>query len=167
NSVRALRRKAGRRIEQAEIARVRHMHDAVLHLRDGPGQKVVERARRCEIEAGKLAPQVAQVEGRGDRALGYALIGARQLACQEIVPALAVFARRKQRRGGCGLLAMLGQGGGSKRRHYPPREKRRCLPADSDSFCLPAAACSACSRSAMMSSACSMPMLRRIISGVT
>ena len=101
------------------------MHDAVLHLRDGPGQKVVERARRCEIEAGKLAPQVAQVEGRGDRAPGYALIGARQLACQEIVPALAVFARRKQRRGACGLLAMLRQRGGSKRRHYPPREKRR------------------------------------------
>ena len=101
------------------------MHDAVLHLCDGPGQKVVERARRCEIEAGKLAAQVAQVEGRGDRALGYALIGARQLACQEIVPALAVFARRKQRRGACGLLAMLRQRGGSKRRHYPPREKRR------------------------------------------
>src|SRR2546430_17656199 len=60
NSVRALRRKAGSRIEQAEIARVRHMHDAVLHLRDGPGQKVVERARRCEIEAAKRAPQVAQ-----------------------------------------------------------------------------------------------------------
>src|SRR5436305_10199639 len=45
-----------------------------------PGQKLVERARRCEIEAGKLAPQVAQVEGRGDGTSGYALVGARQLA---------------------------------------------------------------------------------------
>src|SRR5207302_4335854 len=97
----------------------------------------------------------------------YALIGAGQLARQKIVPALALFARRKQRRGTSGSPALLGGGGGLRLPHYAPREKRRRLLADGDSFCLPAAACSACSRSAMMSSACSMPMLRRIISGVT
>src|SRR5579871_6959535 len=43
DSIGALRRKVRPGIEQAEVARVRHLDDAVLHPLDGPAQELVER----------------------------------------------------------------------------------------------------------------------------
>jgi hypothetical protein len=45
DAIGALRRKAGARVEQAEIARIGHLHDAVFHALDGPAQHLFERAR--------------------------------------------------------------------------------------------------------------------------
>lgn len=83
------------------------MNQAVLQLRDGPRQQIVKRPRCLKVEAFKLTPEGNKVESRRDRATGDALIGALQRPRQEIVPTFAVFARRKQSRGACGLLAMV------------------------------------------------------------
>src|SRR4029077_2987996 len=66
--IRALRRERRSRIEQAEIAGMGEMDDAMLHLRDHPGEKLLERLRRGEIEAKQLLANGWYIERRRGRA---------------------------------------------------------------------------------------------------
>ena len=88
DAVRALRREGRRRVEQPEIARMRHLGDAGLELADGPGQQPVQRLRPGEIELGQLPLEAIEVEGRGDRTLRDAVGGGEQRLRQPVfVPA--------------------------------------------------------------------------------
>src|ERR1700689_2939014 len=62
NPFRALRRKCRRRIEQAEVARMRDVDETMLHLRDGPRQQFVKWARHLEIKIGEFAPESRHVD---------------------------------------------------------------------------------------------------------
>ncbi len=85
NAIRTLRRKSGSGVEEPEVARVRHVHDAVLQLRDAPGEQLVKRARRAKIEAGELALEGGKIERWYHRSLRDARIGLRQLTREKII----------------------------------------------------------------------------------
>lgn len=78
NAIRALRRERRCGVEESKVTRVRHMHDAVLHLRDAPRKKLLERARRAKIEARKIALKGSKIERRHDRPFDYACARAGQ-----------------------------------------------------------------------------------------
>ena len=93
----ALRRKGRRRVEQPEIARMRHLRDAFLEPRNRPVQQRVVRQRDGEIEAGEFATERGKIDRRGDRTGGDPCLGSEQRIGQPIVEAPALLARRKQR----------------------------------------------------------------------
>ena len=98
NAIGALRGECRGGIKEAEVARVGHMHDAVLHLRDAPREELIERARSAKIKRRELTLEGGKIERRHDRSLGNACIHAWQFARQKVIQSLALRARRKERR---------------------------------------------------------------------
>ena len=68
DSIRALRGKIRAGIEEAEVARIRHLHDAVLHPLDAPAQHLLERPRMVEIHRLELLSKARHVDGGRDGA---------------------------------------------------------------------------------------------------
>src|SRR5437868_8352229 len=91
-------REARRRIEQPEVARVCHVHHAMLELRDRPGQQLVEAERCSKVERGELRAERRHVDRRYDGSAGYTLVSAQQLARKIVIPPRAFVAWRKERR---------------------------------------------------------------------
>src|SRR5277367_4780423 len=85
NPFRAPRRKCRRRIEQAEVARMRDVDETMLHLLDGPRQQFVKRARHLEIEVGEFAPEPRYVDPGSHWTSSHPAIDVHQLAREEIV----------------------------------------------------------------------------------
>ena len=83
-AIRALRGKIGARIEEPEIARVRHLHDAVFQALDGPAQGLFERLRLLEIESGELGAKLRHVDGRRNGAGLNAPMRRRELERQPV-----------------------------------------------------------------------------------
>src|ERR1700691_2682591 len=77
NAIRALGRESRCGVEEPEIARMGHMHDAVLKLGDAPGNELLERSRLMKINPGELLLEGAEIERRDDGSLSDALIDAR------------------------------------------------------------------------------------------
>ena len=76
---------------------MRHVGDAVLHLRDGPRHHVIERQRPCEIERGKLVRELDAVEARRHRTRGDPQRGFGEQRGQRFIPIAALFGGRKKR----------------------------------------------------------------------
>ena len=88
--IRALRRKIGAGIEEPEIARVRHLHDALFQALDRPAQCVLQRLRLLEVETIQLGAKLLHVDGRRDRAGLHAPMRRRQLERQPVADPLSV-----------------------------------------------------------------------------
>src|SRR5215510_10473108 len=66
DEIRALCWKGWGGIEQTEIARMGEMYDARLHLRDDPGERLLEVAGFPKIERGKFAAERGHGQRRRD-----------------------------------------------------------------------------------------------------
>ena len=100
--VRTLRGKGRPRIEQAEVAGIGHLDDAVLQALDRPLQQLLERPRRLEIHSLELRPVAGHVEGRDHRARLEVGECALQLPRQPGLDASPLGSAREQRRDGWG-----------------------------------------------------------------
>jgi hypothetical protein len=98
DAVGALRRKGGAGVEQPEIARVRHLDDAVLHALDGPGEQLLERPRLVEIVSLELGAKGGHVDGGDNGARLEAQQRLLQLAGQPLLDAPALRRFREQSR---------------------------------------------------------------------
>src|SRR5271155_2443118 len=76
---------------------MRYVDETMLHLLDGPRQQFVKRARYLEIEIGEFAPEPRHVDPGDNGTFGHPAIGVHQFAREEIVDALALGRRWKQR----------------------------------------------------------------------
>ncbi len=95
DSIGTLRGKICPGIEQAEISRIRHLHDAMLHAIDGPAQGIFERLRRTEVEALQLGAEFMDIDCRRDRARLDALQRRLQFERQPTADSLTVRSVRK------------------------------------------------------------------------
>ena len=73
NPVGALRGEGRSGIEQAEVARMIYMDESMLHLRDGPFQRLLQGLREVKIKLRKLAAEDLKVMGGNDGSFGEAL----------------------------------------------------------------------------------------------
>lgn len=96
DTIRPLRRHRRCRIEQSEISRMRYVNDAVLHLRDRPGQKIVRWARLSEDKGCKFGPEPGNVERWRNRAPGNPLMRGGEFSRQDVIPTFAKITARKQ-----------------------------------------------------------------------
>jgi hypothetical protein len=90
-----LRREICPGIEQAEISRIRHLHNAMFHAFDGPTQGMFERLRRFEVEAFQLDAEFMYIARRRDRARLDALRRRLQLEVEPAADSLTVRSVRK------------------------------------------------------------------------
>ena len=101
DAIGALRRKVGAGVEQAEIARVGHLHDAVLHALDGPAAAAPRAAAAAsKSKLVKFRAKCGHVDRRRDGARLEAQQRLLQLAGQPLLDAPAVRRVREQRRDG-------------------------------------------------------------------
>src|SRR5580704_14357455 len=108
DAIRTLRRKRRSRVEESEVARMRHVHDAVLELCDAPREQFIKGPRRAKVEGCKLAFEGGEIKSRYDGSLRDACIGARQLTGEKIIQARALGSRREQSRRRCLRLQVVG-----------------------------------------------------------
>src|SRR6516225_4283448 len=73
NPVRTLRGEGRSGIEQAEVAGMIYMDKSMLHLRDGPLQRFLQRLRHAKIKLRKLAPEDLKIVGGNHGSLSDAL----------------------------------------------------------------------------------------------
>ena len=85
DAIGALRGEVRGRVEQAKVARVVHVHHAVLQTLDRPVQEFVECARGGKIELRELAPERGPIERRHDAAAPDALARLVQRPRQPVV----------------------------------------------------------------------------------
>jgi hypothetical protein len=90
-----------RGVEEPEVARVGHVHDAVLELHNAPSQQFIERPWRAKIEPCEFLLESIEIERRYDRSLHDALVGARQLARKKVIQPRALGAGREECRWRC------------------------------------------------------------------
>ena len=98
--------KFGAGVEQAEVARIRHLHDSVLHALEGPFEQLLDGPRRIEVHRGELLGKARHVDGRSHRACAHAGERVDQRRGEPAVEARALRGARKQRGdgGGQGML---------------------------------------------------------------
>jgi hypothetical protein len=84
-AIRALRGVARARVEQAEIARIAHLDDAVFQPFDCPAEQLIERHRLTEIEALQFLAKRGDIHTRGDGARLHAQRGRQQLTREPII----------------------------------------------------------------------------------
>jgi len=97
-----LRRKIRARVEQAEIARIRHLHDPALHALEGPFEQLLERPRRGEVHRGELLGKARHFDGRSHRTEAHAGERREQRLGEPAVEARALGGAREQRGDGIG-----------------------------------------------------------------
>src|SRR5262249_53621793 len=61
NPVRALRGKGRSRVEQSKVARMVNVDQSMLHLREGPLERFLQRLRRSKIELRKLPAEGLEI----------------------------------------------------------------------------------------------------------
>jgi hypothetical protein len=72
-----------------------YMNKSLLHLSDGPFQRLLQGLRHAKIKLRKLAAEDLKVMGGNDRSFGEAFVGADQFARQEVLDPLSLCRRRK------------------------------------------------------------------------
>jgi hypothetical protein len=100
--IRALRGKIRAWIEQPEVARIRHLHDAMLQPLDAPAQHLLERTRRVEVHRLELGAECRYIDGGHDRSGLRARQRSRELSGQPGVDAAAFRGGWKQCGNGAG-----------------------------------------------------------------